>query len=173
MELSRRYCELRTTLLFRSPYYESELVAVLSDRVRWRLTDDVIDKSCLELIAANAGGDARVATGILRRSARKAKNTSVNEITADIIQKETPEAKSEIKQRTVDRLTPHQQLLYNIITEHEEIAPQKLYDAYCNRAENPKTKRMVRNYLFKLEHNNLIVAEGNTKGRIYRAQAEQ
>jgi len=155
---------------FRS-YHEMELVAILSDRVRWGLTDGSIDTSCLELIAANAGGDARVAIGILRRAARKAKESPVDEITADIIQEETPEAKSEIKQRTVDRLTTHQKILYDIITETGEIAPQKLYNAYCDRAADPKTKRMVRNYLSKLEHYNLITAEGNTKARVYRTRA--
>jgi orc1/cdc6 family replication initiation protein len=155
---------------FRS-YWEGELVAILSDRVRWGLTDGVIDTPRLELIAANAGGDARVAIGILRRSARKAKNESVDEITADIIQEETPEAKSEIKQKTIDRLTTDQELLYNIITEHGEITPQNLYETYCATASDPKTKRMVRNYLSKLEHYNLIRAEGNTKARIYRTRA--
>jgi orc1/cdc6 family replication initiation protein len=152
------------------PYHESELVAILSDRVHWGLTDDAIDTPELQLIAANAGGDARVAIGILRRAARKATNAPTNEITSDIIAEETPEAKSEIKQRTVDRLTPHQELLYDIITEYEEIDPQKLYDAYCEQADDPKTKRMVRNYLSKLEHYRLIVADGNTKARTYRVQ---
>lgn len=49
-----------------------ELIAILRDRVRWGLTDDAINTPELELIAANAGGDARVAIGILRRAARKA-----------------------------------------------------------------------------------------------------
>lgn len=155
---------------FRS-YHENELIAILRDRVRWGLTDDAIETSELELIAANASGDARVAIGILRRAARKAKDAPGNGITPDIIQTVIPEAKSEIKQKTVDRLTAHQQILYNIITEHREIELQQLYSLYCEREDEPKTKRMVRNYLSKLEHYNLIVAEGNTKARIYRLQA--
>ncbi|WP_433629603.1 Cdc6/Cdc18 family protein [Halomicrococcus sp. NG-SE-24] len=151
-------------------YHEEELIAILRDRVRWGLTDDVIDTAGLELIAANAGGDARVAIGILRRAARKARGAPVDGITPEIIRKVTPEAKSEIKQKTVDRLTAHQKTLYDIITEHREIEPQKLYSLYCEKADDPKTKRMVRNYLSKLEHYNLIVAEGHTKARIYRLQ---
>jgi len=154
---------------FRS-YHESELIAILRDRVQWGLEENTIGTPELELIAANAGGDARVAIGILRRAARTAWNTRADSITPDIIRKVTPEAKSEIKQQTVDRLTTHQKILYNIITEHQEIEPQRLYDAYCDRADDPKTKRMVRNYLSKLEHYNLITAEGNTKARIYCAQ---
>lgn len=152
-------------------YHESELIAILRDRARWGLTDNVINTSGLELIAANAAGDARIAIGILRRAARKAKEDPGDGITPNIIQTVTPEAKSEIKQKTVDRLTAHQQILYNIITEHREIEPQQLYSMYCERADDPKTKRMARNYLSKLEHYNLIVAEGNTKSRIYRLQA--
>ncbi|TKX60821.1 AAA family ATPase [Halorubrum sp. ASP1] len=152
------------------PYHENELIAILRDRVRWGLTDNVIDTSVLELIAANAGGDARVAIGILRRAARRARESPVDNIISDIVQTVTPEAKSEIKQKTVDRLTTHQQVLFKIITEHRQIEPQKLYSLYCERIDDPKTKRMVRNYLSKLEHYNLIIAEGNTRSRIYRVQ---
>ncbi len=151
-------------------YHEEELVAILHDRVRWGLAEDIIDTPLLELVAANAGGDARVAIGILRRAARTAKDDRMDGITADIIRKVTPEAKTEIRQKTVNRLTTHQKILFNIITENREIEPQRLYDLYCDRSEDPKTKRMVRNYLSKLEHYNLITAEGNTKSRIYRVQ---
>lgn len=94
----------------------------------------------------NAGGNARIAIGILRRAARQAKQAPVDHITPDIIQTVTSEAKSEIKQKTVDHLTAHQRTLYNIITEYREIAPRELYAMYCDRADNPKTERMVRNY---------------------------
>jgi hypothetical protein len=33
---------------------------------------------------------------------------------------------------------------------------------------DPKTQRTVRNYVSKLEQYNLVVAEGNTKARVYR-----
>lgn len=154
---------------FRS-YHESELLAILQDRVHWGLRDDAIDTSEIELIAANAGGDARVAIGILRRAARIARDSQADTITPDSVRKAIPEAKTEIRQQTVDRLTTHQKVLYDIVSEHEEIQPQQLYDAYSNRTDKPKTKRMVRNYLSKLEHYNLITAEGNTKARIYCVQ---
>ena len=156
-----------TRIHFRA-YHENELISILQDRVRWGLKDDMIDDSHLELIAANAAGDARVAIGILRQAARKVQTESTDRITADVIRNVTPEAKSEIKQKTVDRLTPHQEILYEIIANTGEIKPRTLYEAYCDRAPEPKTKRMVRNYLSKLEHYNLIAAEGNTKARRYR-----
>ncbi|MDZ5811536.1 Cdc6/Cdc18 family protein [Halorubrum sp. AD140] len=153
------------------PYREEELVTILRDRVRWGLDNDRIDVSHLELIAVNAVGDARVAIGILRRAAHAVHSGHSDEITADVIRKVTPEAKTEIKQQTIDRLTPHQEILYNIIVEHGEIEPRALYEAYCERVEDPKTNRMVRNYLAKLEHYNLIVGKGNTRARIYQAVA--
>ncbi|GAB3700510.1 Cdc6/Cdc18 family protein [Halorubrum pallidum] len=156
-----------TRIHFRQ-YHHDELVAILQDRVRWGLNPDVIDKKKLESIANNAAGDARVAIGILRQAARTANAQQMNEIPDDVIRKVTPEAKSEIKQKTVDRLTTHQEVLYETITEYGEIPPNELYEEYCNRVGDPKTQRMVRNYLSKLEHYNLIEAEGNTRGRTYR-----
>lgn len=41
--------------------------------------------------------------------------------------------------------------------------------AYRERADDPKTERTVRNHLQKLEHYNLITAEGENRGRMYRA----
>jgi len=149
-------------------YREDELVAILQDRVNWGLEPAVISESELETIAVNAAGDARVAIGILRRAAREARDGGADRITDELIRKVVPEAKSEIEQKTIDRLKPHQEILYRIISQHDEIKPQPLYDAYRDRADDPNSQRMVRNYLSKLEHYNLIVAEGNTKARRYR-----
>ena len=149
-------------------YNHDELVAILQDRVRWGLDHNVITRERLNLIANNAAGDARVAIGILRQAARTAKDNQLNEIPERVIRKVTPEAKSEIKQKTVERLTAHQEVLYDIVTEYGEIPPSELYDEYCTRVTDPKTQRMVRNYLSKLEHYNLIAADGKTRGRVYR-----
>lgn len=100
----------------------------------------------------HAVGDAQVAIGILRKAARTAQEEHLDEIPEDVIRKVVPEAKTEIQQKTVDRLTTHQQVLYKIITEHGEIDPRALYDEYRERVSDPKTRRMVRNYLSKLEH---------------------
>lgn len=151
-------------------YHENELVAILEDRIRWGLEDGVVDTRNLETIATNAAGDARVAIGILRRAVRTAHAESSTAITSEMIERVTPEAKTEIKQKTVDRLTTPQQLLYDIIEEHGAISPAALYKAYDERAADPKSQRMVRNYLSKLEHYNLICSTGNTKARTYTLQ---
>ena len=42
-----------------------------------------------------------------------------------------------------------------------------MYREYRERADDPKTNRMVRTYLQKMEHYNLIVAKGENRGREY------
>lgn len=151
-------------------YDIDELVAILEDRVRWGLESHVIGERQLEAIANNAAGDARVAIGILRNAARATRQNNDDRITLDIIDDVVPEAKSEIRQKTTDKLTDHQQVLYELITNSGEIDAGDLYDAYRNVVTNPKTKRTMRNYLAKLEQYNLIVSTGKTKGRSYAPQ---
>jgi orc1/cdc6 family replication initiation protein len=150
-----------------SCYSMRELVAILEDRVRWGLAEDAIDQERLELIADRAAGDARKALGILRNAAQTAKYDREDWISHNLIEDVVPEAKAELQRKTVEKLTTEQQLLYDIIVKHDEIGAGELYDRYCEQADDPKTQRMVRNYLSKLEQYNLIAAEGETKGRSY------
>jgi orc1/cdc6 family replication initiation protein len=148
-------------------YGLDELVSILEDRVRWGLRDGIITTNQLETIADAAAGDARVAIGILRTAACRSDQRDRETISNEIIRNAVPEAKAEIKQKNTEKLIPDQQTLYEIIVEDAGIAPGELYDRYEKRVEDPKTKRMVRNYLQKLCHYNLVVAEGDNRGRTY------
>jgi orc1/cdc6 family replication initiation protein len=149
-------------------YDLSELVTILGDRVRWGLEPEIISDEQLHTIADHAAGDARVAIGILRNAVRTARQNGEGTITTEAIQQAVPEAKSEIRQKTSDKLTGQQRALYEIIKESDGIGGGRLYEQYCDRVANPKTRRTMRNHLSKLEQYNLIVAEGNTKARSYR-----
>lgn len=122
----------------------------------------------MEEITDAAAGDARVAIGILRTAAHRASQHSAETITDQFIRDAIPEAKAEITQKSIDKLTDDQRILYEIIADAGEIAPGDLYERYEKRVDDPKTKRMVRNYLTKLCHYNLIEATGNDRGRRYR-----
>jgi len=148
-------------------YGNDELVAILEDRVRWGLHPDTIDASQLRTIADAAAGDARVAISILRTAARQATQHSTDTITDQYIAAAIPEAKAEVEQKNIEKLTTDQRILYEIISELGDITPGDLYERYEKRADDPKTKRMVRNYLTKLVHYNLIEAHGQDRGRIY------
>jgi Cdc6-like AAA superfamily ATPase len=153
-------------------YHDHELVAILEDRVRWGLSNEAINQEALAAVADAAAGDARAAIGILRNAARTATRDGLDEIPTDVIEEAVPEAKSEIQRKNVEKLNEDQKVLYEIITEEGEVSPVKLYSLYTDRAEDPKTKRMMRNYLQKMEHYNLIEAKGATRGRTYRPVQE-
>jgi orc1/cdc6 family replication initiation protein len=152
-------------------YSVDELVAILRPRVRLGLHVDAVTSEQLELIANAAAGDARVGIEILRVAARRATHEGLDAVSDDIIRDAVSEAKSEIRQRNVERLTRHQQIVYEIISEHGEIVPSDLYAEYRDRADNPKSDRMVRNYLKKMERYNLVRAEGHNRGRTYHSVA--
>jgi len=120
------------------------------------------------MIANQAAGDARIAIGILRNATQLAVQEDQNEITAEVIRKAVPEAKADIQQQTTDKLTEHQQAVYDIIRANDGIDGGELYNEYCQAVEDPKTRRTVRNYVSKLEQYNLVTGDGRTKARVYR-----
>jgi Cdc6-like AAA superfamily ATPase len=148
-------------------YGLDELISILEDRVRWGLQEGAITTDQLATIADAAAGDARVAIGALRTAARRADQQDNESISDEIIREAVPEAKAEIKQKNTEKLTTDQQTLYEIVAKNGGIAPGELYDRYERRVSGPKTKRMVRNHLQKLCHYNLVVAEGDNRGRTY------
>lgn len=149
-------------------YDLDELVSILTDRVRWGLAADAIDEEGLRLIADAAAGDARVAISVLRSAARRAEQRDGDRIDVETIREAIPEGRSAVTQKNLDQLTPHQRTLYDIVDEHGALTPGELYERYAARVENPRTDRTVRNHLSKLAHYNLIVAEGENRGRTYR-----
>jgi len=106
---------------------------------------------------------------VLRVAARRADQQGLDAVTDDVICDAAPEAKAEIRQRNVEILTTDQRILYDIITEHGEISPKALYREYRDRVDDPKSDRMVRNYLSKMERYNLVRTEGENRGRTYHS----
>ena len=148
-------------------YGTDELVGILEDRVRWGLGEDCIDREQLVRIAEVAAGDARIAIAILRAAAREADERGLSGIPDDLIEESIPEAKAEIRQTHVQKLTDHQRTLYDIIVERVKVAPGELYEAYCDRVDDPKSRRMMRNHLQKMQRYNLIRADGQSRNRTY------
>jgi orc1/cdc6 family replication initiation protein len=150
-------------------YTTDELVAILRDRVRWGLHEDAVTDAQLRQIAEAAGGDARVAIATLRAAAHSADGEECERLTDDHIEAAVPEAREEIRRRHLEKLTDHQRVLYDIICEADGIRPDALYDAYCERVDDPLTRRTTRNHLQKMRRYNLVEAEGQGKARRYRA----
>lgn len=150
------------------PYSHNELVSILSDRVEWGLDPDVINDKQIAKIADAAAGDARKAIGILRQAAKTAHQNGHDMITTELILEAIPEARVDIKQKSLGKLTDDQRLLYDIIESHGEIAPKVLYEKYSEQADDAFSKRMMRNHLDKMQHYNLVTAKGATRSRVYK-----
>lgn len=149
-------------------YDEDEVTSILADRVKWGLREDAITEPQLTEIARAANGDARIAIATLRAAAQRATQSQEAMITDEMVRNSVPEAKNEIQQKNEDKLTDNQRVIYEIISEHELITPGDLYEKYRERVDNPKTERTVRNYLQKMLQYNLIISEGENRGRQYR-----
>lgn len=149
-------------------YPLDELVAILEARAHWGLSEDAVGTDELELIADAAAGDARIAISILRNAARLADQCGSDRISTDLVHDAVPEGRDEVRQKTIDQLTPHQRTLYDILNDEGELEMGPLYDAYLDAVDAPKTRRTVRNYLSKMEHYRLIHADGQNRARTYR-----
>ena len=164
---SRLVSRLHASTRIRFEKYElDELVSILHDRVRWGL-DVEVPRDRLVTIADAAAGDARVAIGILRSAARQAEGVEKDGIGMETIRTAIPAGRTEVRQRNVEQLTPHQRALYEIVHDRETVTPGELYEAYRERVEEPRSNRTVRNHLSKLAHYNLVEKRGEGRGRTY------
>jgi len=148
-------------------YTLDELVAILEARVERGFEPGTVGRERLEAIADAAAGDARVGIRILRAAARDAESEGAARLAAEHVERAIPAARDAIKQRTVDALTPHQQVLYEIVGDAGEIEPGDLYERYSDAVDDPKSRRTVRKYLGKMDQYNLVDARGEKRGRTY------
>jgi Cdc6-like AAA superfamily ATPase len=149
-------------------YSLDALTAILAARAEQGLLDNVVTKRELKIIADTAAGDARLALSILRSAAQRATQDDAEEITESVIEASIPDARDDVRQKSLDSLTPHQRTLYDIIEAEGEIAPITLYEMYQQEVDDPKTDRTIRTYLSKMEQYDLVVATGESRDRRYR-----
>lgn len=150
-------------------YTSDQLQDILMDRAEWGLDSSAIDSSKIKKIALSSEGDARIAIGVLRSAARMAEEQGEGDITRGMIQEAVPEAKDNNRKKNEEKLNEHQQKLYEIVNEEEEIRPGDLYEKYREAMDDPKSDRMLRKYLQKMDHYNLVDSEGEGRWRKYKA----
>ncbi len=156
-----------TTIRFDS-YSDGELEAILRDRVEWGLNPDAISDGRLTRIATAAAGDARDAIGILRSAARNAEHDGAERIRSAHIEAGIPEARAAIRQKSLEKLTDHQRVVYDLLDDDGPVSPKTLYARYQSAVDDPRTKRTLTNYLGKLEQYNLVASDGRGPSRTYR-----
>ncbi|MFC6723651.1 Cdc6/Cdc18 family protein [Halobium palmae] len=153
-------------------YPLDELVSILEARAGWGLSEGAIGNDQITHIADAAAGDARIGISILRNAARVADQQGTDTITEEIVRDAVPGGREEIRRKTAEKLRTHQRVLYEILQEEGEMSPGELYDEYCGRVDEAKTKRTVRNYLKKMEHYRLVTAQGEKRARTYRPRED-
>jgi orc1/cdc6 family replication initiation protein len=148
-------------------YADDQLVDILSARVKRGLEHGVITDEQLYAIADAAAGDARLAIGILRTAASMADRENHDAITDSLLDDAAADARTELRQKSLESLTPHQRAVYDIIADCGPIGPSEVYDRYVEEVDDPRTKRTVRNYLSKMSQYNLLTADGTSRDRQY------
>jgi len=148
-------------------YHDEQLFDILSARAKWGLDEDVITDDQLYRIADAPAGDARLAIGILRTAAGKADRENCERITDDILLDAAEDVRTQIKQKSLDSLTPHQRVVYDIVREYGPLGPSEIHERYSEQVDDSRTKRTVRTYLSKMAQYNLLEAEGKSRDREY------
>jgi Cdc6-like AAA superfamily ATPase len=104
---------------------------------------------------------------MLRSEASTADRENHEKITNDILLDAAEDARAQIKQKSLDSLTPHQRVVYDIVRDHGPLGPSKIHDRYTEAVDDPRTKWTVRTYLSKMPQNDLLEAEGTSRDREY------
>ena len=148
-------------------YRDEQLFDILHARAKWGLEEDSVTDEQLYQIADAAAGDARLAIGILRTAAGTANREQHDRLTDDILSEAAEDARAQIRQKSLESLTPHQRIVYNVVEEAGPIGPSEIHDRYKEQVDEPRTKRTVRSYLSKMEQYNLLTATGTSRDRRY------
>jgi len=153
-------------------YHDEQLYDILRARAKWGLDEDVITDDQLYHVADAAAGDARLAIGILRTAASEADREDEERITGEMLLDAADDARAQIRQTSLDSLTPHQQTVYEIVHEDGPLGPGAIHERYSDAVDDPRTKRTVRTYLSKMVQYNLLEADGTSRDRQYSVITE-
>jgi len=107
---------------------------------------------------------------MLRSAASTADRENHEKITNDILldaaEDAREDARAQIKQKSLDSLTQHQRVVYDIVRDHGPLGPSKIHDRYTEAVDDPQTKRTV-HLSSKMPQYNLLEAEGTSRDREY------
>ena len=153
------------------PYSVREVTDILKDRKEWGLLPGAIKNSQLETIAELSGGDARMALAILSHAAQKAEQADLEKIPDSFIEDSHSRALSHTKERPLEKLTPHQKIILEIIKEKGKINSGELFSILEKNSEKEKLERIVdrtfRKHMERLVRQGLVSASGEGRWREY------
>jgi cell division control protein 6 len=169
-----------------SPYYATELYAILKDRVNQGFKKDVVDDEVIHYIAAIAakeGGDARFSLKVLTKAGELAEERKLSKVTKPIAEEAVKIIGNEVVYELISTLPEHQKIVlyaialltksggtYKKLTDGNDtyLFSGEVYNRYCSLSEgtkrDPKSERWYRKYLSELEMQGLIVSFESGKG---------
>ncbi|QCW04734.1 Cdc6/Cdc18 family protein [Natrinema pallidum] len=149
-------------------FTNDELIDILLARIDAGLRPGVIGRDAIEYIADLAAGDARKAIKLLGKSTRRVDHSDRSQITLEDIDAVHDEARQDLRQDHINSLGTHKRLLYDIVSDAEEIGVTELHATYEERAADPKPNRTRRRYLSTLvDKYGLLESTGAGRGKNY------
>ncbi len=156
------------------PYSFDEIYDILNERHKKAFYPDAFPKEFIRVCASASKGDARVGIGMMRVAALIAEKKGKDKVDIEDIRESYKEAKKLKDLQILSTLTKYHKILYDIVTSHREISSKELHEIFTQKVKNANLKsiseRSVRNYLQDLVTKGLIISEGDTRWRIYKAK---
>src|SRR3989475_8909340 len=142
-------------------YSSDELNSTLKDRVEYSLCPGALSTRLLKLIATLAGGDARVALEIARRSALRAEQRNSPNIALADVKVASTEANRLRLGYFLSKLNEHQRTIYGILRVKGKLDSGSLYRAYRREVRDPVVDRAYRKYMKKMIELGLVKLNGS------------
>src|SRR2546427_12192253 len=148
-------------------YSSDELNSILKDRVEYSLRSGALSPRLLKLIATLAGGDARVALEIARRSALRAEQRNSLKIALGDVKVASIEANRLRLGYFLSKLNEDQRTIYEILRTSGKLDSGSLYRAYRGEVSGAVVDRAYRKYMRKMVELGLVREKGSGRWRIY------
>ncbi len=152
-------------------YSQSELIDIMRERAQYAFSPSTVSNRVLELIAAWAKGDARIALQTLRVAAMSADNKKREEITIDDLKEAFRSARKSKRDYVKSKLNEHQRFLLGTIEERKSIMSGELFELYQNSFPQPLGERTYRNQMEHLVQTGLVRDIGEGRWKSYEVVA--
>ena len=149
-------------------YSRDVLVEILQRRAEIALERGSLEAGVLEEIAEVAAGDARVAIRTLAEAAKHADQDG-GVIRSEDVEQASVAARDSVMQAAISKLTRHQRVIYEVMRDgdRDEWSMGQLHKRYAEEVEDPKTRKTVSKYLKKMAGYEIVVIDGEKRGRRY------
>lgn len=152
-------------------YSTKEIAEILKDRKEWGLVPGAVKKQQLDKIAECSEGDARVALKVLANSAQKAEEKNLEKIPDSFIESSFSLAVSHTKERPLEKLSPHQKIIVDIVKEKGSVSSGELFEILEKKSNESGLEEIVdrtfRKHMERLVKSGFVSAKGEGRWREY------